>query len=318
MNQNSSKKNIPARTVEIPAEQAGRRLDNFLLGYFDNIPKTRVYRMLRKGEVRVNGGRNKPDYRLLEGDRVRLPPVFAESRTEAHPPPAYLLSLLDNTVIYEDDSLLVVNKPAGVAVHAGSGEKFGIIELLRSLRPEESLELVHRLDKATSGCLLLARDHRVLRHLHDQLRQSHTVKQYLALLKGRLNTAREVDAALVKNVRVAGERKVQLDTEGKAASSVFKPLQRNRRMTLARVTIKTGRTHQIRVHAAAIGHPVAGDDKYGDRAFNRELCRSGLKRMFLHAETLTIKHPETGKLCSFTAPLPEELAALLQQLMMAR
>lgn len=318
MTQNSPKKNIPARTLIIPAEQAGRRVDNYLLGYFENIPRTRIYKMLRKGEVRVNGGRCKPDYRLQEGDSVRIPPVFTENRKAALSPPANLLSQLENSVIYEDDSLLVLNKPSGIAVHAGSGERFGIIELLRYLRAGETLELVHRLDKPTSGCLLLARDHRVLRDLHRQLRHSRAEKHYLALLKGRLTTTREVDAALVKNVAIAGERKVHLDREGKSAISVFKPLQRGRKLTLARVSISTGRTHQIRVHAAAIGHPVAGDDKYGDRAFNRELRRAGLKRMFLHAETLTVTHPGTGKRCTYTAPLPEELSELLKSVMNAR
>lgn len=303
--------------VVVGPDQAGRRIDNYLTGYLRDVPRTRIYRMLRKGEVRVNGARIKQDYRVMAQDTIRIPPIFREQvEITGRKPAPGLLGSVAGSLIYEDDFLLVLNKPAGIAVHAGSGEHFGIIEILRELRPDDkNLELVHRLDKPTSGCLLIARNHRVLRDLHRLLRQPGGIKkQYLALLKGNLTATRQVAVPLSKNELRSGERMVQADESGKAAKTVFHPEQKFKGATLARIDIATGRTHQIRVHAASIGHPVAGDDKYGDREFNRCLKQVGLKRMFLHAAALTLKLPYTGKTRIFKAPLPDELLKLLKKL----
>ena len=302
--------------IVVGPDQAGRRIDNYLVTYLKDIPKTRIYRMLRKGEVRVNSARVKQDYRVMKGDVVRVPPIFHDkNKAPAKPSPAMLGSIA-NSLIYEDEFLLVLNKPAGIAVHAGSGEKFGVIEILRELRPDDVyLELVHRLDKETSGCLLVARNHKVLRDLHKMLRDSNQIKkQYLALLKGTLARTRQVSIPLSKNELVSGERIVQADASGKQAKTVFKPVKKYNSATLVSVNITTGRTHQIRVHAANIGHSVAGDDKYGDREFNRRMKKSGLKRMFLHAESLTFKLPHTGKTRTFMALLPPEFEELLNRL----
>lgn len=316
MTQSQARKSAVEHVVVEP-DQAGRRIDNYLTGYLRDVPKTRIYRMLRKGEVRVNGARVKQDYRVIAQDTIRIPPIFREQvKITGRKPAPGLLGSVASSLIYEDDFLLVLNKPAGIAVHAGSGEHFGIIEILRELRPDDkNLELVHRLDKPTSGCLLIARDHRVLRDLHRLLRQPGSIKkQYLALLKGNLTVTRQVAVPLSKNELCSGERMVQADESGKAAKTVFHPEQKFKGATLTRIDIATGRTHQIRVHAASIGHPVAGDDKYGDRGFNRCLKQVGLKRMFLHAAALTLKLPHTGKTRIFRAPLPDELLKLLKKL----
>ena len=304
-------KKSPVSHLQVTAEHAGRRLDNFLLGYLGNIPKSRVYQMLRKGEVRVNAARARQGYRLQAGDILRLPPVYSPSSGQETAPPGYLLNKLQDNVLYEDQFLIVINKPAGIAVHAGKSEPFGIIELLRHSRPTDSvLELVHRLDKPTSGCLLVARDHRVLRQLHEQLRDGSVEKYYLALLMGEFKSGRQVNNALRINRHQATGKKVRIADQGKAARSLFQPLAVSPDATLTRVRITTGKTHQIRVHAAGMGHPVAGDMKYGDRAFNRAMSAKGLKRMFLHAWQMKIRLPYNNEYGVFTAPLPQDLQDL--------
>lgn len=303
--------------IKVTAEEAGRRIDNYLTGYLKDIPKTRIYRMLRKGEVRVNGGRVKQDYRLLEEDIIRIPPLFKDSRSgkgAVLPPSTRLQAILRNSIIYEDDFLLAINKPSGMAVHAGSGEQYGVIEVMRLLRPEcAALELVHRLDKLTSGCLLLAKAHRYLRELHAMLRENRVQKRYIALLYGKIPHKLEVALPLMKNELRSGERMVQVDAAGKNARSVFYLDKHCNNASLVQVEITTGRTHQIRVHAAHCGHPVAGDPKYGNRVFNRSLRKEGLRRMFLHADSLTLQLPRTGKVTNISAPLPDDLGIFLEK-----
>ena len=303
--------------VAVASGQAGRRIDNYLSGVLKNIPKTRIYRMLRKGEVRVNGGRVKQDYRLQDKDIIRIPPLFRDSRSGQAAvlqlPPVRLQETMRECIIYEDDFLMAINKPAGLAVHAGSGEQYGVIEVMRLLRPEcVSLELVHRLDKLTSGCLLLAKEHRYLRELHEMLRQNQVQKHYRALLYGKISRKFEISLPLMKNELRSGERMVQVDSAGKSARSVFYLDKYCNNTSLVQVAITTGRTHQIRVHAAYCGHPVAGDPKYGNRDFNRMLRKAGLRRMFLHADSLTLQLPLTGKITNIIASLPDELDKFLE------
>jgi 23S rRNA pseudouridine955/2504/2580 synthase len=296
----------------------GQRLDNFLLKTLAGVPRSRVYRLLRRGEVRVNGKRSKADYRLCASDEVRLPPVreAAPSGTASRRPPVSLLDAVRASVVYEDARVLVLNKPAGLAVHGGSGLSFGAIEALRALRPGEPLELAHRLDRDTSGCLLVARDRPALRILHALLREGRIEKRYAALVAGRWRLGRKtIDAPVLTNTRQAGERVVRVHAAGKTAITRFTPRKTFRSIaTLMDVAIDTGRTHQIRVHAAFAGHPVAGDDKYGDREFNRRMCELGLRRMFLHAAAVSFEWPDTGQAFRITAELPADLAALLQRL----
>lgn len=303
------------RHVEIDATRSGQRLDNFLLTTLKGVPKSRIYRLVRKGEVRVNRGRARPDYRLQTGDLVRLPPVRMAPAAE-HAPPERFAWLADR-IIYEDEHLLAVDKPAGLAVHAGSGVTFGLIEGLRALRPEAPmLELAHRLDRDTSGCLLIAKSRPALLGLHQALKTGGIAKRYLALVRGLWRgRQRTVTAALERQER-GGARRVQADEAGKAAASVFHPRTRYTEAgaTLVEVELLTGRTHQARVHAAHAGHPIAGDDKYGDREFNRELRAAGLKRLFLHAWRLNFKHPLTNCEMTLEAPLAPELSILLERL----
>lgn len=302
------------RYVEIDAGHAGQRLDNFLLGRLKGVPKSRVYRLLRRGEVRVNGGRAGPDYRLQAGDQVRLPPV----RAAAPPlrPGAEGLAWLGERVLYEDEDLLALDKPAGLPVHGGSGVALGVIEALRALRPEAPmLELVHRLDRGTSGCLLVARRRSALLRLHAMLREGAVEKRYLALVKGRWRGgARAVSAPLARDRMRGGERLVGVSESGRAAESRFTPRAVYGPATLMEIRLYTGRTHQARVHAAHNGHPIAGDDKYGEWEFNRELARLGLRRPFLHAERLRFAHPVHGAKIEISAPLPPELQDLLETL----
>jgi len=302
------------RHLEIDDTRAGQRLDNFLLATLRGVPKSRIYRLVRKGEVRVNRGRSQPDYRLQAGDVVRVPPV-----REAPPPakaPAERFGWLEERVLYEDDHLIAINKPAGLAVHAGSGVAFGLIEALRAIRPDAPmLELVHRLDRDTSGCLLVAKSRAALTGLHTALREGGVAKQYLALVRGLLRGTRTVSAALEKHER-GGEHMVEAGEEGREATTRFHARTRypEAGATLVEIELLTGRTHQARVHAEHIGHPIAGDDKYGDREFNRKLRRSGLKRLFLHAWRLNFKHPITNCKMAFEVPLAPELSAVLERL----
>ncbi|MBV9621141.1 MAG: RluA family pseudouridine synthase [Gammaproteobacteria bacterium] len=302
----------PVKHVEVAAEDAGQRLDNFLHRHLAGVPRSRVYRVIRKGEVRVNGRRAGPETRLAEHDRVRIPPLRSAPAPEPTVPGAGLLQRLAQAIVYEDERILVLDKPAGIAVHGGSGVSFGVIEGLRALRPGEPLELAHRLDRDTSGCLLVARRSSVLRTLHALLREGAVEKRYLALLRGRWNLGtKRLDVPLRTDLRVGGERTVRAAAAGKAAVSRFRPVQFFGRLaTLVEVSLETGRTHQIRVHAEHAGHPVAGDEKYGDAEFNRALAARGLARMFLHAHSLSFTWPQ-GAPFSINTPLPAELAGVL-------
>ena len=306
------------RYLEIDETRAGQRLDNFLIATLKGVPKSHIYRILRKGEVRINKGRARPDYRLEEGDVVRIPPLrqapppLKAGGPEAAEGYAWLLP----RILFEDDDLMVVNKPAGLAVHAGSGVSVGLIEALRGLRPQAPfLELAHRLDRETSGCLLLAKSRPALIALHRMLRDGKMEKRYLALVAGTWRGgARAVRASLEKNRPRSGERMVEVSEDGKESASRFIPHQRFGSATLMEIQLLTGRTHQARVHAAHLGHPIAGDDKYGDREFNRRLHKLGLRRLFLHAQRLRFMHPLTGYTMDIEAPLPDELSTLLERL----
>lgn len=305
--------------VEATEGDDGQRLDNFLLRTLGSVPRSLVYRILRTGEVRVNGGRAKPSYRLVAGDKVRLPPLQGAGRKEdSEAPKAPSKSLRDfvaAAVIHEDRDLIVVNKPAGVAVHGGSGISFGVIEALRAVHPElKELELVHRLDRETSGCLLVAKRRAVLRDLHAQLRERQMQKRYLTLVVGRWPFgAKTIDLPLKTNLKQGGERVVRVHSEGQQAVTTFKPIEQfGKAATLLDVDLGTGRTHQIRVHAAHAGYPVAGDEKYGDREKDAKLKEYGLTRMFLHAASLTFRRGE--ELFTVDAPLPPELQAVVDEL----
>jgi 23S rRNA pseudouridine955/2504/2580 synthase len=300
---------------EAGPEDAGQRLDNYLQRRLSGLPRSRIYRVIRKGEVRVNGRRAGPDTRLTLGDKVRVPPLRLAPVQDPGQPPARLKEQLAAAIVHEDPRLIVIDKPAGMAVHGGSGLSFGVIETLRALRPDESLELVHRLDRDTSGCLLIARRGEALRTLHALLREDAFEKRYLALVKGKWDLgAKRIDVPLRTDTRVGGERTVRAAASGKPSVSDFRPVQFfGKTATLMEVTLLTGRTHQIRVHAAHAGHPVAGDDKYGDAAFNEAMRSLGLKRMLLHAHSVSFTWPQGGEF-SINTPLPPELGAVVDAL----
>ena len=304
-----------ARQAQIDESAAGQRLDNYLLGALKGVPRSHIYRLIRSGQVRVNSGRVTPKHRLKAGDRVRVPPVSARPPTPA-PSSGGSLAWLEQRIVYEDARLLVLDKPAGLAVHGGTGVALGCIEALRALRPDvKELELVHRLDRATSGCLLVAKRRSALRALHALLREGEVDKRYLTLVQGRWREAvAEIVAPLVTK-RGPGESRVRVATGGKAARSSFRLLETlGRTASLLEVSIATGRTHQIRVHAAHLGHPVAGDERYGDRDFNDAMRRFGLRRMFLHSHSMAFEWPETGEAFSVSVPLPQELEDVLKAL----
>jgi 23S rRNA pseudouridine955/2504/2580 synthase len=304
------------RQLEIAPDDQGQRVDNFLLRELKSVPRSRVYRILRRGEVRVNGKRVKPEYRLVAGDRLRVPPVRIDVQPKERRVPDSLLETVRSAIVHEDRELLVVNKPAGLAVHGGSGLDFGVIEVLRADRPNESLELVHRLDRETSGCLLVARRRSSLRALHALLREGRVEKRYLALLAGQWPHGKaRIDVPLKTRQLQGGERIVRAQAGGKEAVSVFAPIEfYGKRATLVEIDLKTGRTHQIRVHAVHSGHPVAGDQKYGDRDFNQEMRGLGLERMFLHATAISFTWPETERQVDLSVPLDVELKAVLDRL----
>jgi 23S rRNA pseudouridine955/2504/2580 synthase len=306
-----AKSAVERRTIT--EQDAGQRIDNLLMRHFKTVPRSHVYRLLRKGEVRVNRKRVDAQYRVLAGDEVRLPPVRIEPSSEPGRPSSSLQELIERAVIFQDKHLLVIDKPAGVAVHGGSGMSHGVIEALRASRPRETLELVHRLDRDTSGCLAVARDRATLTSLHALIRESGMHKTYLGLVSGswQLGTKR-IDAPLATDDRRHGERHVRVAAAGKDSVSVFKPVQFFGSLaTLMEIDIPTGRTHQIRVHATFAGHPLLGDDKYGDRERNAELKHHGLRRIFLHAHSIAFDWPGTGVPFHVSAPLPAELAAVL-------
>jgi 23S rRNA pseudouridine955/2504/2580 synthase len=293
---------------------AGQRVDNYLTKLLKGVPKSHIYRILRSGEVRVNSGRVAPDHRLNAGDELRIPPIRVAQRPQPGTVP--VASRFEIKVLHEDDVLLVLDKPAGVAVHGGSGVNFGVIEALRAARPDETLELVHRIDRETSGLLMVSRKPAALRTLHALLREGRVEKRYLALVKGKWELGKKrIDAPLRTDIRVGGERTVKAHETGKEAVSHFRPVQFfGKKATLVEVALETGRTHQIRVHAAHAGYPLAGDDKYGDADFNQTMQAAGLKRMFLHAAQVSFTWPETGVEFTASAPLPAELKAVLDSL----
>jgi len=306
-----------ARTVRVPDDRAGQRLDNFLLGQLKGAPRSLVYKLVRSGQVRVNGGRAKAERKLEGGDEVRIPPVRLADPAEKGAPPRGLLDALEASIVFEDARLLAINKPSGVASHGGSGVSFGAIESLRALRPRESLELVHRLDRDTSGLLVLAKKRSALTELQALMREEGGIaKRYLALLVGRLpDGVLTVDAPLHIGLRQGGERHVQVHASGKPSRSHFKVLERRGGQSYCEVRIDTGRTHQIRVHSRHLGHPIAGDPKYGDEAANRRLReQAGLKRMFLHASTLEFALDEGRAPYLLNAPLVPELIDVLDRL----
>ncbi|MBX3696816.1 MAG: RluA family pseudouridine synthase [Dokdonella sp.] len=299
--------------VKVDEDRDGQRIDNFLSGRLKGVPRSLVYRILRTGEVRVNGRRAKPDTRLSAGDEVRIPPVRVAERGEPERPASGQMNRIEEAIVHEDREFLVLDKPSGVASHGGSGISFGAIELLRASRPRDSLELVHRLDRDTSGVLVFARKRSALTALQAVIREGRATKHYLALLHGRLEQARiTVDQPLRKSILQGGERMVRVDPSGKPSVSHLIRLESFADATFCEVAIETGRTHQIRVHAAHVGHAVAGDEKYGERAFNQAMRKHGLKRLFLHAARFEFEIGE--RRYAFSAPLPPELRKVLDSL----
>jgi len=305
------------RTHRIPADHAGQRLDNFLLTLCKGMPKSHVYKLIRSGQVRVNSKRVQADCRLAQGDVLRLPPMRLATRVERFVPAASF------PVVFEDDALLVVDKPAGLAVHGGSGVAFGVIEQLRSSRPGQMLELVHRLDRETSGLLMIAKQRRALTALHQIMREGRARKCYQALVVGDwVNDRQHLRQPLLKWLTVSNERRVCVagpnDAAGKPAHTIVSRLHRLGAYTLVQAELRTGRTHQIRVHLAHQGFPIAGDDKYGRDDVRTELAALGFERMFLHAHRLELTHPLSGEALVFEAPLPEGCQVLLEKLLQKR
>lgn len=286
--------------LEVTSAHDGQRLDNFLIRFCKGVPKSHLYKAVRGGQVRVNKGRTAVDYRIQEGDLIRIPPFrMPEPRVNRAP-------ALSFTVIFEDDGLIVIDKPAGVAVHGGSGVSFGVIESLRAARPQEPfLELVHRLDRDTSGLLMIAKRRQTLLGLHRMMREGRIRKDYVALVQGRvLNDRQHIKLNLTKWLTASGERRVKVDSAGQLAHTVMTCLSRFLHYSLVGAELRTGRTHQIRVHLASIGHPIVGDDKYGEDATRAWFKEKGLNRMFLHAKSLSFEHPVTNESLSLEAPLP--------------
>ena len=300
------------RIVEIGPERDGQRVDNALMTLLKGVPRSLVYRILRTGQVRINGKRAKPDTRLALGDMLRIPPVRVAEREENEAPSGMVRSVAD-AVIFEDKHFLVIDKPVGIAAHGGSGVSHGAIELLRAARPNEHLELVHRLDRDTSGVLVLAKSRSGLTGLQALIRENTVTKQYLCLMTGTPRKAKfDINAPLLKSVMHGGERLVRVDDAGKPSLTYFKELEQYPNARLMQATLGTGRTHQIRVHAQYAGHPLAGDPKYGDEAANKRFRAMGLKRMFLHAARMSFDLD--GRNYDFSSPLPDELKAFLDKL----
>ena len=299
--------------MRVAADRDGQRIDNFLMGQLKGVPKSLIYRIVRTGQVRINGKRAKADTRVATDDEVRIPPVRMAAVGDSAVPSPQLVRRVEAGIVYEDGNFLVIDKPAGIASHGGSGVAFGAIELLRAARPGETLELAHRLDRDTSGILVLSRRRSALTALQRLIRDGQITKQYLALLGGHPKRARfDVNAPLRKSNLQGGERMVRVDEEGKPALTTFKIIERYQDGCLAEVTLHTGRTHQIRVHAAHAGHPLAGDEKYGQRDVNRRLRDFGLRRLFLHAARF--EFVLSGRTYSFSAPLARDLASVLDAL----
>ena len=306
-----------AKLVEVDEGRAGQRIDNFLLANFTNVPKSRIYRAIRSGEVRVNKGRVKPVYRVKLGDMVRLPPISSDqSSDKPRRVPSDLIERLENQIVYESEHLLVINKPAGIAVHSGTGDYWGVIEVFRASRENQPfLELAHRIDKETSGCLVLAKTRRALLDVQEGLHAKESEKEYVFLTKGDWEVKKHtVTHALEKQANNAIGSKMIGAESGKEAITIFSTKERYKKHTLISAAIKTGRTHQIRVHAQLEGHPVAGDKRYGDFEYNRALQKLGLQRMFLHAVYLKLRLVDLSQTLEFRAPLPDELKNLCKQL----
>ena len=302
--------------VTIDADVAGQRVDNFLRTQLKGVPKSMIYRILRKGEVRVNKGRVKPEYKLKTDDIVRVPPVRVTEAVAPVNPKLDKVATLESHILFEDDRIMVINKPSGIAVHGGSGLSFGLIEGLRALRPDAHfMELVHRLDRDTSGCILIAKKRSALRNMHEQLRMGQMDKRYQALVAGSWPQNRfKVKAPLRKNVLQSGERLVSVSDDGKPSETRYRILENFSSATLVEASPITGRTHQIRVHCLHAGHPIAGDDKYGDTEFDQSMKKAGLNRLFLHAASIRFQHPQTGESVTFKAPLDKTLATTLERL----
>jgi len=300
------------RQVNVSEDEAGQRIDNFLARYLKGVPKSHIYRILRRGEVRVNSGRIRAQYKVRTGDTVRIPPVRISESKPGHVPGLNL----EQHVVFENPRLLVINKPPGIAVHGGSGLSYGLIEALRAERSTAPyLELGHRLDRETSGCLVIAKRRSFLRAFHEQLQQGQVKKLYLALVDGQWQGGkRTVDVALRKNQLRGGERMVNVDPEGKQAISIFRPVSVYQDASLVEVELKTGRTHQIRVHGQHIGRPLAGDEKYGDEQFNSRMRAIGLRRMLLHAQMLEFVDPYDDTVITVNSPLDANARAVLERL----
>ncbi|WP_250657951.1 23S rRNA pseudouridine(955/2504/2580) synthase RluC [Alkalimarinus coralli] len=292
------------RFVTVTESSEAQRIDNFLLSNLKGVPKSKIYRIIRKGEVRVNKGRVKPEYKLSIGDVVRVPPVSVREARDSVKPGNNVVKLLQNSIIFENQELLVINKPSGMAVHGGSGINLGVIEAFRAMRPDHDfLELVHRLDRDTSGCLLIAKKRTMLRYLHQCLREDGMKKIYHTVVVGKWpNHVREVNAPLLKNELKSGERVVTVTKEGKPSLTKFRLIERFKGFTLVEASPITGRTHQIRVHAAFAGYPILGDEKYGVDEVNKGMKRLGAKRLMLHAAELAVKLPSDRKVTVFKAP----------------
>ena len=308
-----SKDSTLRHTLRHPVDEddAGQRIDNYLMRRLKGVPKSHVYRILRSGEVRVNSGRIGPDYRLQAGDLLRIPPVRTAEPAAVRPMPR---NAYTPVILFEDEAMLVIDKPSGLAVHGGSGLSFGVIEALRQARPDSKfIELVHRIDRDTSGVLMLAKKRAALVELHRQMQAGEIEKHYRVLVKG-LWTERKrlVDLPLEKHVRSSGERRVNVGVEGDRAITIFRLERRVGPYSLLDAELKTGRTHQIRVHLAHLGFPILGDDKYGDFPFNKTLPKQGLKRMFLHSSRIVVRHPLSRERVTFEASLPEELRAFIE------
>lgn len=302
--------------TDVGPEHDGQRLDNFLIRYLKGVPKSRIYNLLRKGEVRVNKGRVKPNTRVKEGDVIRIAPIRIAQRGELPAVGADLRRYLSDNILFEDEGMLIFNKPSGLAVHGGSGVSLGAIEAFRSERPEDKfLELVHRLDRETSGCLMFAKKRSVLIELQAALQRNQIKKTYKALVKGHWPKGKgTINAPLKKNQLSSGERIVKVDREGKASVTHFTISKRFDLATLLEVSLETGRTHQIRVHCQFSDAPIVGDEKYGDKIFNESLRSFGSRRLFLHASSVRFMHPLSGDWVSVEAPLPNDLTKLLDRL----
>ncbi len=313
--QNNQASRLRVEYHQIDADEAGQRLDNFLLRWFAEVPKSRVYKAIRGGEVRVNKARANAMYKLAEGDDIRIPPLGERAReTDSAPVAKHWLENVSDAILYEDADFMIINKPSGLAVHGGSGLKYGLIEVLRQLRPDaKRLELVHRLDRDTSGCIMIAKKNSALRYLHALLRDRKLTKRYHALVFGKWPRAqRAVDAPLKKFALASGERIVRVNEEGQKAKTEFTILNRYPGLTLVEARPITGRTHQIRVHAAHVGHCLLGDDKYAHEGAQEHATAIGLKRLFLHAASLELVTP-SGKALQISAPYDRELNEVLQR-----